>query len=250
MKKAKKSDVLNDKKIDEMGQVLAKAIRLYLIAHNRKDLELADAVKVVEEIVKERGHNSDYLEKLQKEHQDEFAYSKRYFQKMTKEGDKSVKGIVKILEAYDSYALISLYHFLKKIPRRTQCNRIFNEIVARAKSYWGTPSYIVKNVLNGTKQESVSKRTKAYRVVAQAVKKAREQFEAHNRLLSVDGVVSVRDGDHYVAFISGGNNGSCNWPIYLQSLTMIVQELKNAWLIEVKNDSCDDVHYALIGFGI
>ena len=246
MKKKNEKSCLTDKQITELGKTLAEAIRIGMTQKSFEALDVKDAIDVIGAIVNERANNHDYLENLQKKHREDFAYSKKYFQKKTKEGDKSVKGIVKILDSYESDALISLYRFLKELPRRTSCNSIFKRIVAEAKRTWSSPSYILTNVLNGTKQELVSKETKAYRTIASAVKKTKKVFGDKNRLLGLDGVVSVRDGEHYIAFVSGGNNGWSNWEAYFQSLTMIVKECKDAWLIEIKNDCCDDVHYALI----
>ena len=180
----------------------------------------------------------------------DYEYSKRYYKAKTKASNKSVNGIVKILNAYDSDSLISLYLFLKELPARSNCIEIYRRIIAEANKDWGSPSYIVRNVLNGTKQELISRITKAYQKIAAAVEKTKEKFGKDNRHLHLSGVVSVRDGAHYIAFVSGGNNGSSNWRAYFQSLMMIIEECKDAWIIELDNDCCDDVHYALIGFRI
>ena len=250
MKKKNEKSCLTDKQITELGKTLAEAIRIGMKQKSFEALDVKEAIELIGTLIQEKTHYYDYLSELQKKHREDFAHSKKYFQKKTKEGDKSVKGIVKILDSYESDALISLYRFLKELPRRTSCNSIFKRIVAEAKRTWSSPSYIVTNVLNGTKQELVAKETKAYRTIALAVKKTKKAFGDKNRLLSLDGVVSVSDGDHYIAFVSGGNNGWSNWEAYFQSLTMIVKECKDAWLIEIKNDCCDDVHYALIGFRV
>ena len=250
MKKNNETSCLTDEQVIELGKTLAEAIRTGFAQKSFKALDVKDAIKLIATLISEKKHYYDYLSELQKKHRKDFAYSKKYFQKKTKEGDKSVKGIVKILDSYESDALISLYRFLKVLPSRTSCNRIFKRIVAEAKRIWSSPSYIVTNVLNGTKQELVAKETKAYRTIASAVKKTKKIFGDKNRLLSLDGVVSVSDGDHYIAFVSGGNNGRSNWEDYFRSLAMIVKECKDAWLIEIKNDCCDDVHYALVGFRV
>ena len=196
----------------------------------------------------EREKYNGYLDELRAKHKKDYAYSKRYYKAKTKASNKSVKGIVKILNTYDSDSLISLYLFLKELPTRSNCIAIYRRIIAEANKDWGSPSYIVRNVLNGTKQELVSRRTKAYQKIAAAVEKTKEKFGKDNRHLHLSGVVSVRDGDHYIAFVSGGNNGHSNWKAYFQSLMMIIEECKDAWIIELDNDCCDDVHYALIGF--
>lgn len=244
---------LKDKQIAELGKTVAEAIRLGLSQKSFDDLDVKEAIEVIEKIVHERSHYYDYYEKLQKKHKEDFAYSKKCFQRKTKEGDKSVKGIVKILDSYGADSLISLYRFLKALPRRTCCNLIFKRIVAEANKTWGSPSYIVTNVLNGAKQELVSKNSKAYKVMSAAVNKAKKEVSCEkpgNRLLGLHGVVSVDHGDHYIAFICGGNNGCSDWATYFKCLTTIVNSVKNGWLIEIKNDCCDDVHYALIGFRV
>lgn len=163
---------------------------------------------------------------------------------------KAKKGLVKILNSYNEENIIALSRFLNGLPSMTDCDRVFKRVVAEASRRWGSPNYIVANVMNGTKQELVSRRTRAYRTIASAVDKAKAKYGKRNRLLSLDGVVSVRDGDHYIAFISGGNNGHSNWRAYFESLMMILEECKDAWIIELDNDCCDDVHYALVGFRV
>lgn len=111
---------------------------------------------------------------------------------------------------------------------------------------WGETSYFVGSVMNGTKMEKVSKRAKAYRMMEAAVSKAKAETQL--RRLFLDGVVKFNDGSHYVGFVCGGNNGSSDWVRYLESFSQIVKSLPDAWIVEIDNDCCDDVHYALIGF--
>lgn len=163
---------------------------------------------------------------------------------------KAVKGIAKIVNSYNEENQIALYRFLNGLPPMADCDIIFKRVIAEANRRWSSPNYIVSNVLNGAKQELVSRRTRAYKHIASAVGKAKAKFGKENRHLSLDGVVSVRDGDHYIAFVSGGNNGESNWRAYFESFMMILEECKSAWIIDIDNDCCDDVHYALIGFRI
>ena len=249
-KRSKKDSQLTKNQIEKLGAMLAKGISTVITQKQFKSFDVKEAIEVISDILAMKEHYYDYHEDLLKKHQKNFEYSKRYFKGMTKNGDKAVKGIIKILESYDADPLISLYEFLKQLPKRSCCIHIFKRIVAEANKHWGSPSYFVTNVINGTKQELVSRRTKAYKHIASAVRKVKAKFGKENRHLSLDGVVSVRDGDHYIAFVSGGNNGESNWRAYFDSFMMILEECKRAWIIDIDNDCCDDVHYALIGFRI
>jgi len=57
--------------------------------------------------------------------------------------------------------------------------------------------------------------------------------------------------DHNIALISGGNNGSPDWPKYLLDIHDIMEVLGqagfDAWIIKLDNDCPDDVHYVYIG---
>ena len=249
-KRSPKKEPLTDSQIEVLGKTLAKAISIVITQKQLKSFDVKEAIECISDIISMKDNYYAYYGDLLKKHQKNFEYSKRYFKEMTKNGNKAVKGIIKILESYDADPLISLYKFLKQLPKRSCCNHIFKRIVAEANKYWGSPSYIVSNVINGTKQELVSRRTKAYKHIASAVGRAKAKFGKENRHLSLDGVVSIRDGDHYIAFVSGGNNGHSNWRAYFESMMMILEECKHAWIIDIDNDCCDDVHYALIGFRI
>ena len=247
-KKMQNNSPLTETQIAKLGETLAKGIVKGISQDTFKSFEVKDAIDTISTLISEREKYYGYLNELRAKHEKDYEYSKRYYKAKTKASNKSVNGIVKILNAYDSDSLISLYQFLKELPARSNCIAIYKRIIAEANKYWGSPSYIVRNVLNGTKQELVSRRTKAYQKIAAAVEKTKEKFGKDNRHLHLSGVVSVRDGDHYIAFVSGGNNGHSNWKAYFQSLMMIIEECKDAWVIELDNDCCDDVHYALIGF--
>lgn len=249
-KKADTDGPLTESQIGKLGATLARAIKLGISQNSFSSLDVKEAIGIISEIINLKDNYYSYYGDLLRKHQEDFEYSKRYFKEDTKNGNKAVKGIIKILESYDAAPLISLYEFLKQLPKRACCNHIYKRIVAEANTCWGSPSYIVSNVINGTKQELVSRRTKAYKHIASAVGKAKAKFGKENRHLSLDGVVNVRDGDHYIAFISGGNNGHSNWRAYFESIMMILEECKHAWIIDIDNDCCDDVHYALVGFRI
>lgn len=249
MGKNQKQDApLTGKQVLELGRTLALAIRNGLNQGLFKSIDVANAVDIISTLISDRELYRNYWIELKEQHKEDFEHSKRYFNELLKDGDKAIKGIVKKLKSYDAWQIVSLCRFLDSLTGRVDFNRTFQRIIAESERRWGSPNYIVCNVLNGTKQKIVSKRTKAYRTIADAVKKAKAKFGGKNRHLSLDGVVSVKDGDNYVAFVSGGNNGHSNWKAYFQSLMMIIEECNDAWIIELDNDSCDDCHYALIGF--
>lgn len=57
---------------------------------------------------------------------------------------------------------------------------------------------------------------------------------------------------HYVLQLTGGNNGTPDWPGYLRDiLTFIVRagEDYDVWVIQLKNDCPDDVFDVYIGLG-
>lgn len=187
-------------------------------------------------------------DEVSRRYEEEFNYAKNYFLKKARTGKASLRKVLGILKTFDAGQTIALYKFLKEINPRSDLSELYRRLVAESRRDWGTPSYIITNVLNGIRQERVSKRTKAYRMAKAAVDSAKNEMKGRIRRLSLDGVVSVRDGDHYIAFVFGGNNGDSNWAAYFESLGRVVKKFRHAWLIELENDCCDDVHYALIGF--
>ena len=96
MKKKNEKSCLTDKHITELGKTLAEAIRIGMKQKSFEALDVKEAIELIGTLIQEKTHYYDYLSGLQKKHREDFAYSKKYFQKKTKEGDKSVKGIVKI----------------------------------------------------------------------------------------------------------------------------------------------------------
>ena len=248
--KTKRNEPLTIKQVNELGRILACAIKNGLNQRLFKSIDVANAVDIISTLISDRELYRNYWIELKEEHKSDFEHSKRYFKELLKDGDNAVKGIVKKLKSYDASQIVSLYRFLDSLNERVDVNRTFNRVIAESERCWGSPSYIVCNVLNGTKQKLVSKRTKAYRTIADAVNRAKSKFGGRNRHLSLDGVVSVKDGDHYIAFVSGGNNGRSDWSAYIRSFLTIITECKGAWIIEMENDCCNDIHYALIGFRV
>ena len=235
---------LTKRQISQLGKTLAQAIHVCITQREVDGFSVERAIETLSDIAAEH----EKYERLRENLHRKFADSKKYFHEKAKNGNRAVKGIVKILESYNAEQISSLFQFLKGLPSMTDCDWVLKRVVAEASRRWGSPNYIVANVLNGTKQSLVSKRTKAYKTMASAVKNARAKLGDRNRLLSLDGVVSVRDGNHYVAFVCGGNNGRSDWATYLDCLKAIVNALPRAWIVEIDNDCCDDVHYALVGF--
>ena len=235
----------------KLGKILAKSLSEYdMRQKDFKTFNVKRGIEILDEIANMRKELESKREVVAQKSRKDFEYWKKWHLNHAKKGKKAVPEMLEILSKFDSYQVQDLCNLVKAIKPRMDYGRLFKRMKAEGNASWGSPSYIVTNVLNGTKQELVSKETKAYRTIASAVKKTKKVFGDKNRLLGLDGVVSVRDGDHYIAFVSGGNNGWSNWEAYFQSLTMIVKECKDAWLIEIKNDCCDDVHYALIGFRV
>ena len=245
--KAKRA-ALTKRQISQLGKTLAQAIHVVITQGEVEAFSVKRAIETLSAVASEHEKYGRLLSELREKFHRNFANSKKYFHEKAKNGNRAVKGIVKILESYNAEQIISLFRFLKELPSSTDCDIIFKRVVAEAKREWGSPNYIVANALHGTKQELVSRRTKAYKGIASAVKQAKAELGDRNRLLSLDGVVSVRDGNHYIAFVSGGNNGHSEWATYLDCLKAIVNALPHAWIVAVENDCLDDVHYALVGF--
>lgn len=114
---------------------------------------------------------------------------------------------------------------------------------------WSDAEYLKEKYPNG-EYVQLSRENEIHKKIGACIAKVKEKAE-NNRLLSLDGVVECDQGSHYIAFVSGGANGSGDWVEYLGTFQAIIEGLKedgNAWLVELTNDCCDDVHYALIGF--
>lgn len=167
-----------------------------------------------------------------------------------KKSSKALRTIVKLLDLFHADALGELAALMNDVgdnPRYYK--RCHAEYVAK----WGCENYIVNEVLNGAKLDMVSKNTKAYKAMSAAVDHAEHVAvgSGFNTHLGLHGVVRVNNG-HYIAFICGGNNGRSDWVTYFRCFEDIVKsdKLEHAWLVEIKNDCCDDIHYALIGFSV
>ena len=244
--------LLTEQQKVKLGKILAKSLSEYdLRQKDFKTFDVKRGIEVLDEIANMRKELESKHEEVAQKCRKDFEYWKKWHLEHAKKGKKALGEMLEILSKFDSYQVQDLCNLVKAIKPRMDYGRLFKRMKAEGNASWGSPNYIVTNVLNGTKQELVSKNSKAHKVMSAAVNKAKKEVSGEkpgNRLLGLDGVVSVEDGDHYIAFICGGNNGSSDWATYFKSLTTIVNSLKDAWLIEIKNDCCDDVHYALIGF--
>ena len=69
-----------------------------------------------------------------------------------------------------------------------------------------------------------------------------------NRPPVVDSVFNA--GDHYIAYIYGGENGPGNWKDYSNWLSELFSNLDGAILIDLTNDCPDDVWTLRISFNI
>lgn len=113
---------------------------------------------------------------------------------------------------------------------------------------WGKESYLRPYMLQGNTYELLSKDSRVYREMSKVVYGVKKQQKGKDRLIGLSGVVKANGGDHYVAMITGGNNGHSNWSAYLESIKKIVDSFKHAWVIEVGQHS--DVYYVLVGFDV
>lgn len=111
---------------------------------------------------------------------------------------------------------------------------------------WGEEMYLLPYIIYGNKYELVSQDARVYREVSKVVHRVEKQQKGKDRLIGLSGIVKANGGDHYVAMITGGNNGNSNWSAYLESIKKIVDSFEHAWVVEVSQHS--DVYYVLVGF--
>ena len=112
---------------------------------------------------------------------------------------------------------------------------------------WGSVSYFDKYALaGGYGYELISPDARVYRKFSKIVYGVKKEQKGKDRLIGLSGIVKANGGDHYVAMVTGGNNGPSNWSAYLETLKKIVDRHGRAWIVEVNQSS--DVYYALIGF--
>ena len=117
---------------------------------------------------------------------------------------------------------------------------------AQVKREWGNERYLLPYAIYGDKYELVSKDARVYCEVSKIVNSVKKQQKGKDRLIGLSGIVKANGGDHYVAMITGGNNGNSNWSAYLESIKKIVDSFTHAWVVELSQHS--DVYYVLVGF--
>ena len=112
---------------------------------------------------------------------------------------------------------------------------------------WGHESYFAPYIVGDRgRYELLSKDSRIYRRFSKVVSGVKKQQKGKDRLIGLSGIVKVNDGDHYVAMVTGGNNGPSNWSAYLDTIKKIVDAHNHAWIVELHQYS--DVYYVLIGF--
>ena len=53
---------------------------------------------------------------------------------------------------------------------------------------------------------------------------------------------------YYIVTISGGSNGRGNWNLYIRQIGMIIDSLRNSWVIEITDNYLDDIWTLQLGF--
>lgn len=139
-------------------------------------------------------------------------------------------------------ALALLMHSVKNSAHSYRC------AYAQLNREWGKEKYLLPYIIHGNRYDLVSKDSRVYREVSKVVNSVKKQQKGKDRLIGLSGIVKANGGDHYVAMITGGNNGPSNWSAYLESIRKIVDSFKHAWVVELSHHS--DVYYVLIGFDV
>lgn len=62
--------------------------------------------------------------------------------------------------------------------------------------------------------------------------------------------VKQQVGGYYIITIYGGLNGCGSWNLYIRQIGMIVDSLRDSWVIEINNDRLDDLWTLQLGFEI
>ena len=248
-KKEKEKKVDKKQNTEKLGKMFARAIEKGCLQHLFKHQDVKKSIEFFSSLVNQRDFMQRRIDMERCESEKRFKKEKTACLERVRKGNRSLKKIIKILSSFDSRQISSLCDFIKHLSPRTDYSNLYKRMEAECNRRWGNPNYIVCNVMSGVKQELIGKRTNAHKAISRAVAKAQQEVGKRNRV-SLHGVVSVKDGNHYIGFVCGGNNGHKDWEAYFKGLSTIISELKDAWIIEIKNDCPDDVHYALIGFRI
>jgi hypothetical protein len=139
-------------------------------------------------------------------------------------------------------ALALLMHSVKNSAHSYRC------AYANLNREWGKEKFLLPYIIHGNRYELISQDSRVYRKVSKIVYGVKKQQKGKDRLIGLSGIVKANGGDHYVAMITGGNNGNSNWSAYLESIKKIVDSFKHAWVVEISQHS--DVYYVLIGFDV
>lgn len=164
----------------------------------------------------------------------------------SKSAAKSAKKVIsKYVNNSSQDELVSLAMLMHSVKNSAHSYRY---AYAQLNREWGKEKYLLPYIIHGNRYDLVSKDARVYREVSKVVNSVKKQQKGKDRLIGLSGIVKANGGDHYVAMITGGNNGNSNWSAYLESIKKIVDSFKHAWVVEVSQHS--DVYYVLIGFDV
>ena len=90
----------------------------------------------------------------------------------------------------------------------------------------------------------LSEKSKEYKMIENSI-----GFK-NNSKLKINKVYGVDSGEHFIAEIYGGLNGSGKWENYLNDIEKIFKNINDSWLIDLINDPPDDVWTIKIGFRV
>lgn len=231
----KKVKMMGDSEIKKLAVTIAKMVDEGVISKDNIERVIMLSDKAISEHENVRKKVGDY---------------RKHLLDGVKKSSKALMTIVKLLDLFHADTLEELAALMNDVgDNPSYYKRCHAKYVAK----WGCENYIVDEVMNGAKLDMVSKNTKAYKAMSAAVDHAKHVAvgSGSNTHLGLHGVVRVDNG-HYIAFVYGGNNGRSDWATYFRCFEDIVKsdKLEHAWLVEIKNDCCDDVHAALIGFNV
>ena len=95
--------------------------------------------------------------------------------------------------------------------------------------------------------EKLHKDDQAYKYISEKLPKQKLNG-GENRQPFVDRVFKA--GDHYIAYIFGGENGPGNWKNYSDFLSDLFSNIEHGWVIDLSNDCADDVWTLRMAFTI
>ena len=164
---------------------------------------------------------------------------------MTEKGASVARDIIqRILKESSPEEVSSLAAFMVEAHNSDYTYKYHHaELIQR----WGHASYFAPYIVsNGRKYELLSEDSRVYRRFSKVVNGVKKQQKGKDRLIGLSGIAKADDGDHYIAMVTGGNNGSSDWSSYLDTIRKIVDAHRHAWIVKLHQHS--DVYYVLIGF--